>query len=150
MSLTFREVFPDIQIDESIRGLLDQSVVSRVTMNESQSIMTVYLECDRLIHREIFDHVEELIRSQLFSGQAVSVRIVEKFRLSGQYSARTLMPLYRDSIFYEVKKYDRILYSILHSASMDFTDDDSLKLTIPEGSITDSVSRELTQILEKI
>ena len=150
MSLTFREVFPDIQIDESIRGLLDQSAVSRVTMNESQTVMTVYLECDRLIHREIFDHVEEMIRSQLFPGQAVTVRIVEKFRLSGQYSARTLMPLYRDSIFYELRKYDRILYSVLHSASMDFTDDDSLKLTIPEGSITDAVSRELTGILEKI
>ena len=150
MDQRFRDIFPDIRIDESMRSLLEAAAVSRVTMNQSQSVMTVYLDSERLIHREILDIVQDEIRDQLFPGGGVDVRIVEHFHLSGQYNARTLMPMYRDSIFYELKNYDRILYGLMRSAEMDFTADDTLKITIPEGSITDAVSSELTRVLEKI
>ena len=133
--MTFREAFPDIQIEEHIRGLLDQSAVSRVTMNQSRTVMTIYLDCNRLIHREILDGIRESVRKQLFEGEGVSVRIVERFRLSGQYTAKTLLPMYQDSIFYEIKNYDRILYSLLRSAKIEFTADDCMQLTIPAGSL---------------
>ncbi len=148
--MTFREAFPDIQIEEHVRGLLDRSAVSRVTMNQSRTVMTIYLDCNRLIHREILDGIRDSVRKQLFEGEDVSVRIVERFRLSGQYTAKTLLPMYQDSIFYEIKNYDRILYSLLRTAKIEFTADDCMRLTIPAGSLSDSAGHELARILEKI
>ena len=67
MDQRFRDIFPDIRIDESMRSLLEAAAVSRVTMNQSQSVMTVYLDSERLIHREILDIVQDEIRDQGWS-----------------------------------------------------------------------------------
>ncbi len=150
MTKPFHDVFPDLHVPEEARGYLDDSQVTRVAMNAEQTKLRVYLESNNLIHRKYLFSAEEAIAKQIFGGASVNVRIVERFHLSGQYNARSLMPLYKDSILCELKRYDHMLYTLLKGADVSFEDDDTMHLTVKESVVTRQLSGELEHILEKI
>ena len=150
MDKPFSEVFQNLYLDEDTADNMRDTFVSRVTMNRAKDHLSVYLTSDHLIHKKYIDKTGEYIRRQIFEDLGGTVQMIEKYHLSGQYSARSLFALYKDSISYELKQYDRILHEMFHTASFEFTDDHSMTMTLRGGRIRREKEKELSRILEKI
>ena len=56
--------------------------------------------------------LEKSIEEQIFKGKRMNVRIIEKVSASEQYTARTLMDMYKDSILEELKAYSLMEYNL--------------------------------------
>ena len=50
----------------------------------------------------------------------MNIRIIEKFRLSRQYTARNLMEVYEESILQELRAYNVFLHNLLSEAKKNF------------------------------
>ncbi len=150
MQKPFFEVFPTLELGESLQSLMEFVRVNRITLNPDRDFMRIYLESDKLIHKKYIYEIEQAVKDQLFSDVRMTVKIIEKFILSKQYTPRKLIPVYEDSILLELKNYNALLYSLLRESEKIFSDEYTLCLKIPDTVIADGKEKELLEILEKI
>ena len=150
MPKDFFEVFPTLEVSDNLRGLFSQAAVTRVTVTSSRDKMRIYLQSTRLLYWQSLREAEREIRRQIFHNAPVDVQIIVKFVLSRQYTPRTLMEEYRESILEELRDYNIFLYNTLRQAECTFTSDDEMTLAIEENVVSEGKLEELLQILEKI
>ncbi|MCD8015848.1 MAG: PolC-type DNA polymerase III [Lachnospiraceae bacterium] len=150
MGKSFSEVFPSLEVNDTLAGFLEYVTVDRVTMNRRRDFMHVYIASDRLIFKKNVVALEDAIRKQLFPEGYLTVKLIEKFHLSKQYTPKKLMPLYEESINLELKDYNALLYSLFHQAKKEFSDENTMQLLIPDSVVADGKEKELLDILEKI
>ena len=147
---TFLEVFPDLHIAENVRGLLEMVGIEKISTNRDRSVIRVYIDSPRLMHKQSIYDLEKGIKEQLFPGKRVTIKILEKYHLSSQYTPEKLMNVYRDSILMELKNYSILLYNMFRKAEMDFEEEGYLKLSLEDTMIVRDKAQELVRILEKI
>ena len=150
MLKSFFDVFPVLDLSDSLKSLLEFVQVGKVTLNREHTFMRVYLESEKLIYKKDIIEIEDAIKNQLFYDVPMTVKIIEKFHLSRQYTPRNLMSVYEDSILLELKNYNALLYSLLRESEKEFSNDDTLCLKIPDTVVADGKENELLSILEKI
>ena len=103
MAKNFLEVFPTLNIAESLKELLGLAQVEKVTTTRDRSSIRIYLKSARLIHKQNIYDLERGIRDQLFPDKQVAIKIQEKYRLSDQYTPKKLLDVYKDSLLLELK-----------------------------------------------
>ena len=150
MPKMFFDVFPTLDVNAEMKKLLTEMEVTKVGMNHEQTRLRVYLLGTHLIHKKNIYALEKAIADQIFKGKEMEVKVIEKYQLSGQYNARTLMDIYKDSILEELRNFSLMEYGLLRSAKMEFTDDSHLDLTIENTIIAQTRSHEIIEFLEKI
>lgn len=150
MAKLFFDVFPTLSVNEDMKKLLSEMEVTKVSANRSKTAIRIYLFGTRLIHKKNIINLERDIVHQLFPNQTMSVKIMEKYQLSQQYTAEKLMDVYKESIGEELKEYSLLLYNVFRCAKMEFSKDSHLKLTLEDTIIAKERSEELIRILEKI
>ncbi len=150
MQKPFFEVFPTLDLGDEIQSLMEFVRVERVTMNRDRDFMRIYLESDKLIYKKHIFEIEQAIKDQLFSDVQMTIKVIEKFILSRQYTPRKLMPVYEESILLELKNYNALMYSLFRESEKTFSGEDTLCLKVPDTVIADGKERELLEILEKI
>ena len=150
MEKPFLEVFPGLNIADELKELLKLVMVEKVTMTKDRSSIRVYIRSPRLIHKKNIYALEEGIAKQLFPGRPITIKILEKYRLSAQYTPEKLYDVYRDSILMELKHYGMIEYNILRRADTKFVTDDKMVMTIEDNLIYRERSKEVGRVLEKI
>ena len=150
MEKPFLEVFPGLNIADELKELLKLVMVEKVTMTKDRSSIRVYIRSPRLIHKKNIYALEEGIAKQLFPGRLITIKILEKYRLSAQYTPEKLYDVYRDSILMELKHYGMIEYNILRRADTKFVTDDKMVMTIEDNLIYRERSKEVGRVLEKI
>ena len=150
MPKMFFDVFPTLDVNAEMKKLLTEMEVTKVGMNHDQTRLRVYLLGTHLIHKKNIYALEKAIADQIFKGKEMEVKVIEKYQLSGQYNARTLMDIYKDSILEELRNFSLMEYGLLRSAKMEFTDDSHLDLTIDNTIIAQTRSHEIIEFLEKI
>lgn len=146
----FLEVFPDLHIADSFRELLNLVEVEKVASARDRSSIRVYIVSPRLIQKQYIYDLEKGIKDQLFPGKKVTIKILEKFHLSGQYTPEKLLNSYKDSISMELKNYSILLYNMFRKAKIDFPKDDMMELAIEDNMISRDKAPELVRILDKI
>ncbi len=150
MSKLFFDVFPDLRVPSEMEHLLAEVEVTKVSTNRQRDRLRVYLLSSRLIEKNRIFRLEKDIKKQLFPNHELSVKIIEKFRLSGQYNPQKLMMVYRDSLLEEFRTYSLLEYSMLKTSKMEFPEDRKLMLTLEDSVVARQKSEEMVQILEKI
>ena len=150
MEKPFLEVFPGLHIGEELKELLKLVMVEKVSMPKDRSSLRIYIVSPRLIHKKNIYSMEEGIAKQLFPGRSITVKILEKYRLSAQYTPEKLYQVYKDSILMEFKKFGMIEYNILRRAETAFEAEDTMVMTIEDNLIYRERSKEVGRILEKI
>ena len=150
MQKSFMEVFPTLDLSDELKGLLEFARIDRVTLNRDRDFMRIFLESEKLIFKKHIFELEQAIMDQLFSDVKITVKIIEKFHLSKQYTPQNLMPVYESSILLELKNYNALLYSLMHDSKKIFTAPDTLCLEVPDTVIADGKEQELLEILEKV
>ena len=150
MSKTFFEVFPTLVIQEDLKKLMTGIEVTKVSANRQKSVIRIFLYGTHLIPKtDIFRMEKEIVR-QLFKDRQIDVKIIEKFQLSEQYSAESLMNIYGESIAEELKAYSLLLYNVFRTAKITFLERNRMKLVLEDTMIARERAEELIQILEKI
>lgn len=150
MSKLFFDVFPDLKVPSEMEKLMTGVEVTKVSSNHRRDRLRVYLLSSRLIGKSNIYRLESDIRKQLFPNHELTIKIIEKFRLSGQYSPRKLMDVYRESILEEFRSYSLLEYNILRMARMEFPEEQKMHLVFEDSVIARQKSEEIVEILEKI
>ncbi|MDO4279232.1 MAG: PolC-type DNA polymerase III [Lachnoclostridium edouardi] len=150
MAKKFLDVFPDLHITDEMNQLLNLVEVEKVTSTRDRSILRIYIVSPRLIHKQNIYALEKGIREQLFPGKRISIKILEKYKLSGQYTPEKLLKVYRDSLLMELKNYSIIEYNIFRKTRYGFPHPDVLKMTVENTMVNKEKAGELKRILEKV
>lgn len=150
MAKGFLEVFPDLHITNEMEELLKLVEVERVSSTRDRSSLRIYIVSQRLIHKKNIYDLEKGIRDQLFPGKKLTIKIVEKYRLSGQYTPEKLLQVYRDSLLLELKNYSIIEYNILRKAECTFPQEHVMHMTVEDNAVFRAKSGELKRVLEKV
>ena len=132
---------------EELLKLVD---VERVSSTRDRSSIRIYIVSQRLIHKKNIYDLEKGIREQLFPGKKLTIKIVEKYRLSGQYTPQKLFQVYKDSLLMELKHYSIIEYNILRRAECTFPQENILRMTVEDNAVFREKTSELKRILEKV
>ena len=150
MSKNFLEVFPSLHITEELRELLNLVEVEKVTLGRDRSSIRIYLMSPRLIHKQNIYGLEKGIKDQLFPSKRITIKIIERFRLSGQYTPQKLLKAYKESLLMELKNYSIIEYNMFRKAEFQFPEPDLLKMTVEDTIVTHEKAGDLKRVLEKI
>ena len=150
MEKLFFDVFPSLDINQNIQSLFAQVTVPKVSVTSAKDYMRVYLKSEKLIHKKYINEVEQAIKSQLFLAMPITIKIIERFNLSQQYTPEKLLPIYKDSILLELKDYSIFEYNLFRQASCEFPAEDTMKLTMENSVVAEGKSEELVRVLEKI
>ena len=146
----FFEVFEALTIRPETESLFQDVSVVRVTISREHTELRIYIVSQHLIEKAAVKEAENAIKSQLFNGKKLTVRIMEKFRLSAQYKARSLYEMYGDSIRMELRDRDILLYNMLSIAGLRWQDEDTLELTVPNSHLYKSRERDFSHALKRI
>lgn len=144
------EVFPSLNITEELRELLNLVEVEKVTLGRDRSSIRIYLMSPRLIHKQNIYGLEKGIKDQLFPSKRITIKMIERFRLSGQYTPEKLLKAYRQSLLVELKNYSIIEYNMFRKAEFQFPEPDLLKMTVEDTIVTHEKAGDLKRVLEKI
>ena len=150
MSKAFREAFPTLKLEEELEGLLDTTEVTKISANHEHTHIRIYLRAKRLIFKKNIWKLEKAITEQIFQNRAIQVKIIESYELSEQYTPKSLIEVYKDSILEELKAYSLMEYNLLRASKMEFTDDSHLHLVLENTIIAQTRSHEIVEFLEKI
>ncbi len=146
----FLEVFPNLKISDSIMDILKLMKVEKVALSSDRQRMRIYLFCPRLVPKSIIYDMERGIKEQLFHGKQMEIKIQERFQLSSQFTPKTLMDAYKESILSELKGYSIIQYSMLRKSMITYPRENLIRLTIEDTMVNKEKTGEFKRILEKI
>jgi DNA polymerase-3 subunit alpha (Gram-positive type) len=150
MSKAFREAFPTLKLEEELEGLLDTTEVTKISANHEHTHIRIYLRAKRLIFKRNIWKLEKAITEQIFQNRGIQVKIIESYELSEQYTPKSLIEVYKDSILDELNAYSVLEYNLLRTADMEFPEEDRLILTMDETIIAKTRTDEIIEFLEKV
>ena len=86
MAKKFFEVFPTLKLNERMRTLFADVVVTKVATNSDRDYLRVHIYSTHLIQKMYIFSAETAIKEQLFGLTPIQIQIVELYRLSEQYT----------------------------------------------------------------
>ena len=147
MSKAFKEVFPTLELEGELAGLLDKTEVTRVSRNRDNTALRIYLSSERLIYKKNIWQLEKQIKNYV---RVNDVKIIESYHLSGQYTPESLWEIYKDSVLDELKAYSEMEYNILHSGQLAFGENNTLLLTLVDSMVAREKAEDIITFLEKV
>ena len=151
MTKTFYDAFPTVALeDEELGSLLEHTTVTKVAVSEKDEKLKIYLEADRLIGKKDIARIEQTFDDEFASGHGLKTTIIEHFHLSRQYTPKNLMKIYRPSILYELRSYQKCIYTMFKGAEIRFSDEDTCCVAVEDSLVSRSYADELKRILDKI
>ena len=150
MEKDFFDVFPNLKINDQLHDLLDMVFVTRVSCNPDKTRLWVYISSERWIHKKYIFELEQQIERQCFPGISIQVKVIEKFRLSRQYTPDNFLEIYRSSMELELRNYNMLEYNLFKRAQITFTEGDEMELVLPDSVIAREKSGILVEYLHKV
>ncbi|MBS6196724.1 MAG: PolC-type DNA polymerase III [Clostridiales bacterium] len=146
----FLDVFPQLKVEPQLEELLGTVKVMKVAINPQKDCLRVYIVSGQWIQKKYIYHLEEVIREQFFRNAGLRVKIIEKFRLSRQYTPENFLEVYRPSILLELKQYSILEYNMFATADISFPEPETMRLCMTDSAIARDREHELVRVLEKI
>ncbi|MCI5903323.1 MAG: PolC-type DNA polymerase III [Blautia sp.] len=150
MEKEFFDVFPSLKLKEELREWLEMVQVTRVSCNAAKTRLRVYIKSERWIHKKHILALEQQIEKQCFPGMELSVTVIERFYLSGQYTPENFLETYRSSMELELRGYNILEYNLFKRAKIDFPSPYTMHMTLPDSVIAREKSAILEEYLHKV
>ena len=147
---SFLEVFDTLELDEKIRGLLEQVVVTKVSTNRKQDVFRIYITSKKLIAKNQLFQLAKQIQRQIFGYRKVQVYILETFRLSDQYTPAKLWDIYEESVLTELERYSPYKRSLMKQAHMTFPDEHTITVEVSDKIYDKEAVDDLLRILDRV
>lgn len=146
----FFDVFRTLQVDEAMRALLEQVVVTKVSTTSKQDVFRIYITSKKLIAKNQLFQLAKQIQRQVFGYRRVQVYIFETFRLSDQYTPKKLWDAYEDSVLTELERYSPYKRSLMKQAQVTFPDEETVKVGISNHIYDKEAVDDLLRILDRV
>ncbi len=150
MNKSFVSVFPVLQLNTELKDLFEDTEIIKVSASKSKRRICIYIESTHLIPRLAIHQTETEIKKQLFAENDVSVRIVEHFSLSGQYTPKALMDVYYNSIIMDLGDISDLEANLFHKAEKKFLNDNQMQISITDNFIMESKMQKIRQTLTEM
>ncbi len=150
MSKKFYEVFGELKIENELGSLLQDVEIEKISTNSARDFLRVYLVSPRIIKKKNIYLLEKEIKQQIFRNPQMNLVIIERFQLSAQYNAKSLFDDYRDSMLLELKQKNALLYSVLETSKVSFSDAKNMKLALKKTIVSEDLEPQLIEYLHKV
>ena len=153
MSKRFFEVFPTLKVPEDVQILFQDVEVVKVTTNSGRDFIKVHILSSHLIQKKRIFDMEKVLKEQLFAKSPVRVSMVEKYKLSMQYTPENLMEEYFGSMLLELGERSVVEKSMMQNAKYTFEDENILCLKLTDTIVAEGkkeiLSGYLSELFEK-
>ncbi len=146
----FLEVFQNIKLSDELKDIFQFVDIVRITTNSEHTKMRIYIESSRLIEKSAIFKIREELAKGLRTGKRISIEIVEKYKLSKQYTPENLFDIYKDSIILELNEYSPIIATMLKKAPTRFDDSRRLVIDLESSIVSEARMRILKDTIEHI
>jgi len=119
----FLEAFSEINVKDELREWLKQVYVKRIAINRDHTALRIYIKSSRLIDKSAIYALEKILYDYFRTGKKMSVKIIEEYNLSSQYTPENLYEIYKESFFMEIKELSLIAANMFRVAKVSFEDD---------------------------
>ena len=100
MGKRFFEVFPTLKVDQDLRGLFEETEVTKVTTTPDRRFIRVHLFSHHMIQKRRILELERKIKEQLFGQNMIQIQVRDTYQLSGQYTLENVIAEYWDCLLY--------------------------------------------------
>lgn len=150
MDKLFQDVFKTLELDKRNKELFENVLVTQVSATKGRDFVRVLISSDHLIPKASIYRVEKLLRKMLFKGNIGTVKIMETFNLSENYTAEILFNEYKDSLALEIEKYGVVEKTLFTSADFEFPDAKTMILHVVDNGYLCYKADEVRRIIEKV
>ncbi len=146
----FFEVFVTLSLPDEIRDIMEETKVVKVTRTSTNTLAKIYIESKRLIPKSVIFRVEAALKRQVFRTKNMDVRIIDRYKLSGQYTPEKLMNVYYDSILLELERNWSLEYNLLKTAEWFFEGEDRLVFSMEDSFLARNCAESLRDYFKKV
>lgn len=150
MAEMFFGVFRDLQLDKELKELLADAKVEKITKTSANDAYRFHIVSNRLIEKEYIYNIEEEIRKQVFKGADISVKLIERYELSGAYTPKKLLDVYFDSLLCEMKHKNALYYNLLRNSQYVFEDENTLVFKTDKTIVAEEFAHALSTAIKRI
>ena len=150
MEKEFLDVFRNLELNGELKALLEEVVVTRVSVNQRKDHIRVYIRSRQWIHKKYIYALERAIASQCFRGVPMEVKVLEKFTLSSQYTPQLFFEAYQSSMGLELKNYSILVFNMFRNAVITFPETNTMHMLLQSTVLARSKEEELIHYMEKV
>lgn len=127
MKKPFDEVFNTLKLNEYQKLLVKNIDVEKITIDKKKTNLTVYVVSKVIITHKDISSLEEIMSI----GLRINVTIVERFKLTKEYTPKELFYSSKEDIAKHLKNYGILLNKMLLEAEIEFKDDIYCNIKLP-------------------
>jgi len=150
MEKEFLDVFRNLELNGELKALLEEVVVTKVSVNQRKDHIRVYIRSRQWIHKKYIYALERAIASQCFRGVPMEVKVLEKFTLSSQYTPQLFFEAYQSSMGLELKNYSILVFNMFQNAVITFPETNTMHMLLQSTVLARSKEEELIHYMEKV
>ena len=150
MEKEFLNVFRNLELKGELKALLEEVVVTKVSVNRKKDHLRVYIRSRQWIHKKYIYALERAIASQCFQGVSMEVKVLERFALSSQYTPQLFFEAYQSSMGLELKNYSILVYNMFRNAVITFPETNTMHMLLQSTVLAKSKEEELIHYMEKV
>ena len=150
MEKEFLDVFRNLELNGELKALLKEVVVTKVSINQRKDHIRVYIRSRQWIHKKYIYALEEAIASQCFRGVSMTVKVLEKFQLSSQYTPELFFDAYKSSMGLELRNYSILVFNMFRNAVITFPKTNEMHMVLQSTVLAKSKEEELIGYMEKV
>lgn len=147
---SFFEVFPTLKVEDDIQMLFEDVEVVKITTNSKRDFLRIHMCSRHLIQKKHIWQMEQKIKEQLFGTTKITIKIEEQYSLSEQYTVKSLMTEYRDSIIQELTHQSVLAANMFEQAKMTFEDKDIMYLEMVDSIVSEGKKEYIVDLLHDI
>lgn len=145
----FTDILPDLELSHDLAELFETVGCEKVAASRDHTKIKIYIHSERLISHRCIRKTERAIEQQMFRNQ-VSVRLIEHYHLSRQYTPERLLEAYTGSLIEELEEEGEVMANLFRKAEKHFPEPLVLELKVEENCIAAVKMEQLKRKLEKI
>ena len=150
MKRKFFDVLPTLSVNTEQKMLFEDVEVIKVSSNTARDFLRVHISSGHLIAKSVIFKMEEEIKRQIFGKGKQQVSIIERYKLSTQYTTQSILEEYKNSILVELNRKSIVLGSVFRSAQCYFKAEDMLSLELEDSIIAQEKQDEIAEYLKHI
>ena len=149
---SFPSIFPTLVLDRELKLLFEDVSVCKITSNNHNRHIFIYLASDHIIPKPLIWKVEDEIKHQLFRKMGIDVTIRETFTLSKLYSCAVIYDEYLPSLIAEFRKNSTVASVLLAKSELTAMNEDEnrYRLILPANEIARDKHAAISSYIEEV
>ena len=149
MDKSFRDVFESLELTDELKNVTEDVFVTKMAAPKSGEILRIFISSSHIISKIQLDEIAKQISKQIIKNDNMKVIFVERYNLSLKYDVKSLLNEYKDSLIYEFKESNEVLYQLIKNADITATED-SVNIVLGDTIVARRNADEMKRVIEMI